>query len=144
MRTSSTGRSRASVSIAWIVSTTSMPLVTWPNAVCLPSSHGGAGVGHRQRAADDLVVVDLVLELVARAARADAVRASALDHEVGDHAVEDQPVVEALAGQLGEVGHGLGRVVGEPLQLDRSVVGLDGGIGIGHVGLQWSRLSPAL
>jgi hypothetical protein len=42
-----------------------------------------AGVGHRQRAADDLVLVDLVLEGVAGAAAAGALRAAALDHEVG-------------------------------------------------------------
>src|SRR5215212_3706325 len=38
----------------------------------------GPGVGHRERAADDLVVVDLVLELVARAAGAGALGAAAL------------------------------------------------------------------
>ena len=48
------------------------------------------GVRHRERTLDDLVVVELVLELVARAAGADALRTAALDHEVGDHAVEDR------------------------------------------------------
>ena len=42
----------------------------------------GPGVGHRERAAHDLVRVDLVLEGVARAAGAGALRAAALDHEV--------------------------------------------------------------
>ena len=56
-----------------------------------------AGVRHRERALDDLVVVELVLELVAGAAGAVALRAATLDHEVGDHAVEDQAVVEAVA-----------------------------------------------
>ena len=55
------------------------------------------GVGHRQRAADDLVLVELVLERVAGAAGAGALRAAALDHEVADDPVEDQPVVEAVA-----------------------------------------------
>src|SRR3954451_2944844 len=76
-----------------------------------------ARVGHRQRAAHDLVLVDLVLELVAGATGAGALRAAALDHEVADHAVEDQPVVEPVAGELLEVGDGLGRVGVE--ELDR-------------------------
>src|SRR3954453_13525279 len=59
-------------------------------------------VGHGQCAPHDRVVVDLVVELVAGAAGADALRATALNHEIRDHAVEDQPVVEALSGQLGE------------------------------------------
>src|SRR5206468_660215 len=46
------------------------------------------GVRHRERAAHDLVVVELVLERVAGAAGAGALRATALDHEVLDHAVE--------------------------------------------------------
>ena len=57
----------------------------------------GTGVGHRQRAAHDLVVVDLVFERVAGAAGAGALRAAALDHEVLDHAVKGEPVVEAVA-----------------------------------------------
>ena len=77
----------------------------------------GPGVGHRQRAADDLVVVELVLERVAGAAGAGALRAAALDHEVLDHAVEDQPVVEAVAGELAEVLDRLRRVVVEELDV---------------------------
>ena len=62
--------------------------------------------------------------------------------------MEDRPVVEAVAallpgagvdplalalGQLGEVGDGLGRVVGEELHLDVAVVGLQGGVELlGH------------
>src|SRR3954466_11517195 len=83
------------------------------------------GVRHRERAPDDLVVVDLVLERVAGAAGAGAERAAALDHEVLDHAVEDHAVVEAVARQLAEVLHGLRRGVVEQLDLDRPVVGLD-------------------
>src|SRR5215208_3963752 len=56
-----------------------------------------AAVRHRERAALDLVLVDLVLELVAGAAGARALRAAALDHEVRDHAVEDEAVVVAVA-----------------------------------------------
>ena len=121
------GRRWAAASIA---STASIPSVTWPNTVCLPSSHGAlrrgddeelravgvrAGVGHRQRAANDLVLVDLVLELVARTARARPLRAAALDHEVGDHAMEDEAVVEVVGGELAEVIDRLGRVVVEQL-----------------------------
>ena len=106
----STGRSPAPVWVPSIASTASMPSATSPKTVCLPSSQSAApdgddeelravgvraGVGHRERAADDLVVVELVLEGVARAAGAGALGAAALDHEVGDHAVEGEPVVEA-------------------------------------------------
>src|SRR5918992_1303559 len=81
-------------------------------------------VGHRQRAAHDLVVVDLVLELIARTAGAGALRAAALDHEVLDHAVEDQPVVVAVLRQLHEVLHRLRGLALEQLELDRPVVGV--------------------
>src|SRR5829696_7400597 len=87
-----------------------------------------AAVGHRERAADDLVVVDLVLELVAGGAGAGALRAAALDHEVADHAVEDQPVVVAVLRELHEVVDGLGCVLGEQLQLNLAVVGVHGGL----------------
>ena len=105
--------------------------MTLPKTVCLPSSQGaasvvtmknceplvfGPGVGHRQRPAHDLVVVELVLEGVAGAAGAGALRAAALDHEVGDHPVEDQPVVEAVGGELAEVLDRLRRVL--VVQLD--------------------------
>src|SRR5512144_371094 len=61
------------------------------------------GVRHSQCSADDLVVVDLVLERVAGAAGPGALRTAALDHEVLDDAVEDQAVVEAVAGELAAV-----------------------------------------
>ena len=78
-RTASRGRSLASRSTSEMASTTSMPSATRPKTVCLPSSQGGLGgddeelapvrvraaVGHGQSAADDAVVVRLVLELVA-------------------------------------------------------------------------------
>src|SRR3954454_9632766 len=85
------------------------------------------GVGHRERAADDLVTVDLVLERVAGAARPGAERAAALDHEVLDHAVEADAVVEAVGRELAEVLDRLRRVVVEELDLDRSVVGVQRG-----------------
>src|SRR5437588_10897459 len=91
----------------------------------------GAGVGHGQRPPLDAVLVDLVLERVARTAGAGALGAAALDHEVGDDAVEGEPVVEALARQLAEVAHRARGVLIEQLDLDSAVVG--GQRGLGHV-----------
>src|SRR4051794_21844834 len=88
-------------------------------------------VGHGQRPAHDLVVVDLVLELVAGTARAGALRAAALDHEVGDDAVEDEPVVEALTGELLEVADGLRGVLVEQLEGDLAFARLHHGLGHG-------------
>src|SRR4051794_23180353 len=85
-----------------------------------------AAVGHRERAANDLVLVDLVLELVARAARARALGAAALDHEVLDHPMEDQAVVVAVARELHEVLDGLGGVLVEQLHDHLAVVGVQG------------------
>ena len=89
----------------------------------------GPGVGHRQRSADDLVVVELVLEGVAGTAGAGALGAAALDHEVLDHAVEGQPVVEAVARELAEVLDGLRRVLVEEADGDRAGVGVQGRLG---------------
>src|SRR5207245_9798136 len=83
-----------------------------------------SGIGHRQRPTLDLVVVELVLERVARAARPGSGRVSALNHEVLDHAVEDDAVVEAVGSELPKVLDRLRRVLIEELQLDRAVVGL--------------------
>ena len=44
MRTSFTGLSRPSVSVPSMRSMTSMPSVTSPKTVCLPSSHGAASI----------------------------------------------------------------------------------------------------
>ena len=90
-----------------------------------------AGVGHRERAANDLVVVELVLEGVAGAARAGAKGAAALDHEVLDHAVEGEAVVEALAGEPAEVLDRLRGVGVEQLERDRPLGGLHRGGGHG-------------
>src|SRR5205085_3237962 len=81
-----------------------------------------AGVRHRERAALHLVVVDLVLEGVARAAGSGPGRVAALDHEVRDHAVEDDAVVEAITREPLEVLHRLRRVLRVELDLDRAVV----------------------
>jgi hypothetical protein len=73
------------------------------------------------------VLVDLVLERVARAAGAGALRAASLDHEVGDDPVEDQPVVEALAAELLEVADRLRGVLVEELKGDVTLAGLHHG-----------------
>ena len=101
----STGRSPGPVSVPSIASTASIPdddlaedgvLAVEPGRRVdrddeeLGAVRVRAGVGHRERAAVDLVVVELVLERVAGAAGARSLRAAALDHEVGDHAVEDR------------------------------------------------------
>src|SRR3954453_13820557 len=83
-----------------------------------------AGIRHRERAAHDLVVVELVLERVARAAATGAVRVAALDHEVLDHAVEDHAVVELVAGELLEVLDRLRSILVEQLERDVAVVGV--------------------
>src|SRR5271165_1298445 len=89
------------------------------------------GVGHRERAPDDLVGVDLVGERVAGAARAGTLRAAALDHEVLDDAVEAEPVVEAVGSQLAEVLDGVGSILVEQLEHDRPLRRLHRGGGHG-------------
>ena len=107
-----------------------------------------AGVRHRQRAADDAVLVRLVLERVAGTAGAVAAWIPALDHEVLDHAMEGEAVVEALPGQVLEVADRLGRVLREQLQADRSVVRVHGRFSHGstvHTGpclYPWPKLAP--
>ena len=55
--------------------------------------------------------------------RAGAGGIAGLRHEPGDHPVEDDPVVEALAGQLLDARHVLGREVGA--QLDHHAAALE-------------------
>src|SRR4029453_1546360 len=77
------------------------------------------GVCHREVSARDAMVVELVLERVARTARAVTARTAALDHEVRDDAVEDEAVVVAVTGELREIRNRLRSVVVEELELDR-------------------------
>src|SRR5437764_10532886 len=102
-----------------------------------------ACVRHREGAALDLVVVDLVLEWVAGPARPRAGRVAALDHEVRDHAVEDDAVVEAVAREALEVLDGLRRVLGEELDLDRAVVRMENGAHEGRLSASGS-IAPAV
>src|SRR5258706_662580 len=99
-----------------------------------------AGVGHGQRSRDVLVdvLLCLALDLVARAAGADRplaalrVGVAALNHEVGDHTVKLGAVVEPGAGELLEVGDGIGHLIGEQLQLDHASRGVHHDSLIGH------------
>src|SRR5690242_2253719 len=78
----------------------------------------GLGAGHRHHAAHVLLLVELVLDGVARATGAVALGIAALHHEVRLDPVEGDPVVEALLGQRHEVLHRLGRVLREELDVD--------------------------
>ncbi len=64
---------------------------------------------------------------VAGAAGAGAFRAARLDHEVGDDAVECEAVVEAVFGELLEVGDRFGRFVVMQFEADIAVLGFDRG-----------------
>jgi len=105
------------------------------------------GVGHREEvlAVELQLGVELVLERVARTARAGAQRVAALDHEVLDDPVEDHPVVEGLRGLLAGLGHrvvlgalrqpdevldGLRSVVVEQVDDDVALVGLQRRVGL--------------
>ena len=98
-----------------------------------------------------LRVVELGLELVARAAGAGAGGVAALDHEAGDDAVEDDAVVEPFAGEEDEAVDVLGRDLRVQLDADRAgrrvdrrgvgLVRVDrhrrrGGVLLGHVVLR--------
>ena len=100
-----------------------------------------AGMGHGQGARLVLLAIDLAVDLVAGAAGAGgatgaftAVGATTLGHEAGNHAVEGQSVVEALLGELGEVGHGVGCIGLEQFEFDGAGVGLHQGFGHGGRG----------
>ena len=114
MTTGSTGRSKPSVCVAPMVSTTALlsASVTSPKIVCLRLSQSvgtsgdeelravgaGAGVGHGQqvRPVEAQVGMELVVERVAGPAGARAQGVAALEHEVRDDTVERQTVVKRL------------------------------------------------
>src|SRR5690606_5680356 len=102
----------------------------WSSDVCSSDLVGvRARVRHGEHAALVLhAIAGLVLELVARAAGARALGATALDHEIRDHAVEAEAVVEALAGQVHEAGHGQRGLVGVEFDLDLATVGVEKGV----------------
>ena len=89
--------------------------------------------------------VELIGELVARTTGAGAERATTLDHEVVDHPVEAKAievrltraagVVTVFLGALGQtdkVVDRLRRVVGEQVDDDVAVVGVQGGLEVRH------------
>ena len=112
MTTGSLGRSRRSVAVVAMASTTfcDSGSTTSPKMVCLRFRCGvlptvmknceplvpGPRVRHRQQVGlvELQLGVELVAELVARAAAAGAGGVAALDHEAVDHAVEHGAVVE--------------------------------------------------
>ena len=105
------------------------------------------GIGHRERAPLDLVLVELVLEGVPGATRSRPRRVAALDHEVRDDAVEDELVVETVARELDEVVDGLRRVLRVELDVDRPVVRVQGGVhrsvsASGSIALAVGKSSP--
>src|SRR6478735_3719810 len=118
-------------------------------------SHPLAGVGHGEEVGlvELLVRVDLVVVLVARAARTAAQRVAALDHEPADDAVEDQPVEERrgvrAAGVVAvlpltrreshEAVDRLGRLVREERDDDVALVGVEGCLHGGHPFTQSTR-----
>lgn len=84
-----------------------------------------SGVGHREHAAVVALARrrGLAFDRVAWTARPVAPRAAALDHEIGDHPVEGQAVVEAVLGQIDEVGHGARGLVGVEFRLHVALLG---------------------
>ena len=101
----------------------------------LPSMPTQTGVGHSQQVwlVELQARVDLIVELVARAAGTGAQRATALNHELLDDTVEGQAVVELAMGRLAgvrvrpfllaggeaqEVGHGVRGLVIEQVDGD--------------------------
>ena len=96
------------------------------------------GMGHGQGAGLVLLLVDLAIDLVAGAAGTGhaagaftAVGASPLGHEAGDDAVKGQTVVEAILGQLHEVGDGVRGIGFEQLELDQACFSVHQGLGHG-------------
>jgi hypothetical protein len=88
------------------------------------------------------VVVELVLEGVARTAAAGALRAAALDHEVRDHPVEDELVVEPVGGELAEVLDGFRRVLVVKLEHDRPGAGVKGRLRhVPNPSYPWTRIA---
>ena len=89
---------------------------------------GGGGTGHAQNATLmpqvilDAVKEELTLDAVAGAAHAGALRATTLDHKAGNDAMEDQAIIITLIGQIDEVVHALGCLVGIQLAFDDAAV----------------------
>ena len=85
------------------------------------------GVRHRQGSCLVFLGIDLTVDLIARASGSGhapgsftGVRTTSLGHETWDHPVESKTVIEAVFHQLDEVGHGVGCVSVEQLELDQA------------------------
>src|SRR6266511_1850532 len=96
---------------------------------------------HGHHPAHVLLLVELGLDLVAGPSRTVALGIAALNYEVRLHAVEHEPVVDAFLGEGDEVLDGLGRVIGEKLDLDDAAL-LHGDLGdLFHASGSFLRLS---
>jgi hypothetical protein len=71
--------------------------------------------------------VELVFERIPGTAGAGAFGAAGLDHEIRDDAMEREAVIEAVFGELLEVGYCFRRFIVVELQTDIAVLGFDGG-----------------
>src|SRR5215470_11917449 len=109
-----------------ILSTFSMPSVTWPQTVYWPlrksvietdeklavARIGVARTRHRSGAALMRCAVEFGLELLARSTHPGALRAARLCHEAVDDAMKYDPIIETLSHQLLDARHVAGRKVG--------------------------------
>ena len=158
--TGDVGRSSRSVSNAAMVST--VPRLsasdTSPKMVCLRLSH--AVVPTVMKNCEPLVLAP-ALAMANRYGRSKAgpERVAALDHEAGDHPVKGRAVIQPVCGlltgsrvgplflalgELDEVAHRLGGVVGEQLDGDFAEIGGQGGVQIvGHNVPSGSVMDPA-
>ena len=86
----------------------------------------GSGISHRQDAGAIMLEIgmELILELVPRAARSGSLGTTALDHEVGDHSVKRHVVIELFAAQLLKVIDGFWCLIREQFDADGSFTGL--------------------
>ena len=102
----------------------------------LTSTGVATGMGHREGAGLMLLAVDLAGNRVARSAGAShgfgalpTVGTAALGHEAVDHPMKGQTVVEALLGQLGEIGHRAGGLGIKEIQVDQAGIGFHQSLG---------------
>src|SRR5687768_4928583 len=78
------------------------------------------------------VLVEFILDRIARTAAPSARGVATLDHEVGDDAMEDGSVVEALLREIDEVLGGDRRLVFEQLHFERAGCRVERRGSIGH------------
>ena len=71
--------------------------------------------------------VEFVCETIARTATTGTCGIAALNHKIGDHPVEKSAIKESLPGKEHKIVHRLGGFIGEELQLDISLIRVQGG-----------------